>query len=458
MATRTKRPTALTFKTTSARVTIEFKKAGDMMEVVSALREVPAEAEAGRDLLIPIVMLWRGTISMGSKPDVDSIMGMLNHRLRRFDVSSLTPGSLEAGILEAHRARFHALQTSIRNNVPESLPIIEFEYYEDGHVNGLAVLQGDVNAYVFLPAQGIFKIYDTFFRIMSCPSFFPHLGTSALEEAKPFHSGGFAGSYTDLLANRGVDFRNLSSVRPKCPDRSLHAFRLASIAIDFLIQHEIAHILFGHLRRNPSGASLRCLSESTNVPDSYIDPAMLNRQAIELHADLFGIARVIRLHCADANDQFFLERMRLEGRIPGDDPTGKLPTPHDYLLLDCLVAFYMLLWMFGFGVDLGTIGQYEHPPTWTRYFTCLDARKHKIDLGIDIEKSFNFAFANASFMASSAHEALNGGKEDPAFDLLEQPETVTALARHNMTVYDELKRIIPELDRVSYFPNSLEFS
>lgn len=174
-----------------------------------------------------------------------------------------------------------------------TFPDIKFSFIDNPKFNAFAAKAG--NEYLIGVNIGVIPIlFDLFNRIMAYPDLLTNIGVSEKEELdKPSLRQYYCDA--DLLVTVGdFDYQNLETTIPKDPTRHLYAMHMFEIAFDFLLSHELSHILNGHLGYMKENFSMNVLEEL----ETSVTPEMISiKQTFEMDADTIGASKIISNLC-----------------------------------------------------------------------------------------------------------------------------------------------------------------
>ncbi len=156
---------------------------------------------------------------------------------------------------------------------------LHVEFVRSEEVNAQAV-SGDEADYVFITLGTIAKIYGTMSALFCCPDCFPHVGNpyGKKEPKGPFEDGLPPWPMTDGQSACVCYF-------PADEERMAFAMMLADLALEFIIFHELGHVLGGHLELSSHRLGQSQMSEA-NSPVEMRN--MVLRQVLEIDADFFA--------------------------------------------------------------------------------------------------------------------------------------------------------------------------
>lgn len=190
----------------------------------------------------------------------------------------------ENGFLNIYTSRFKLYINDVKSNI----------YFDQSRIIDYGVVNStDINAFAYATESsspqkldfiginfGIFyTLSDIFCRIMSHPENFIDIGDPSLEDKK---QSIITDLYTDIIRAR------LKPAIPACKTRLGFAMELTHLAIDFLFNHELAHIRNGHLDYVREVFSSNHWSETASVK---VDPII--QQTLEWDADCGGVAMML---------------------------------------------------------------------------------------------------------------------------------------------------------------------
>jgi hypothetical protein len=212
---------------------------------------------------------------------------------------AITVPELVDGILEILRKEAGNGDTLVRN-IPDVLSGIT----DNKTFNAMAFEQG--GQYVIAVNHGVlFLIQDMVNRLLCLPEVFPWIGNPSLEdERRQFHP-----TSNDAIEYMRAFIAEPKRVLPNDPVRRDAAKLLFVAAMEFIVSHELWHILGGHVRWNASRTTEWCLAEVSNYKRLSDGIAY---QALEMDADAFAVwvslVRTLALAAA-SHDQGNLSRV-----------------------------------------------------------------------------------------------------------------------------------------------------
>ena len=197
-------------------------------------------------------------------------------------------------------------------------------------------------AYIGLYIGSAFKIFNYFFQALSHPNFLNSIGNPKSEEYKKKNILGVTLNFNpDGTTNHTyTNSQPMIKYFPNDPVRLNYARLLSLHSIIFLIEHEIAHLLNGHLK-------LRSLHEGENRLDIF------SEQVLEWDADSWamtqGVGRIIK-HISQSPGEI-PEPVRWVYSSFENDLSAWLFSITSYFLLNSSKPF-----------DIGKLEVYDHPP------------------------------------------------------------------------------------------------
>lgn len=309
-----------------------------------------------------------------------------------------------------------------------------------------------LSGYIAFSTDAILVIHDLFYRSLSHPEVLPEIGDPSLERRDDvFHSQGISDSYDEILAARRPGGGRLEQVQPKCPVRRSYALRLATIALDFLVLHELCHVRHGHCQlANDLGWPF--------IPELWLDARQadfkpsdyLTAQAMEMDADAFPSIRSFVDHCGKPEERNWKATEALSFRKKADCVIDPLIVA----TFDWSFAITCLFWCFRIEFDPATANE------WTHYPAPLRARNAAATIATlllerfndpEAAKRFSKAYSDAAGAVVKAHRHLGRRFLPAELPLLADP--YTPLKSHFNVVKAEWTRIRPRLLNYSYVTN-----
>ncbi len=156
------------------------------------------------------------------------------------------------------------------------IPKIEFKVFISDEIKAGSKLIEDGSYIIYISNAALVFIYDLFNRMLSYKNILPEIGNSEDEELEE-----------PSMINYGILERN--GIIPKNKERKYFAGMLIDQALWFMFQHELSHILRGHVDYNYN------ISKEANFTlfnESKLDP--LTRQTLEMDADSYAICWMLK--------------------------------------------------------------------------------------------------------------------------------------------------------------------
>lgn len=225
-------------------------------------------------------------------------------------------------------------------------PSVNVDYIDNTLLNAVASKK-DGKYYIGIYAGTFILLNELFLRMMSSPNIYPEIGDSSKEvpTKKLFNPHQFDLSIYSMCKPDDED------VMPKDPTRRLYAALLTKTALNFLFDHEYAHIAFGHVDYLAASQKIFSMEENEIIK---VDP--LNYQTLEMDADCFATHQGMLL-LKKINDSPLIVK---EQRRP-------FYCGWENGMFNWLFAVYSLFRIFGYkNYKLSELLQYTHPPTGIR--------------------------------------------------------------------------------------------
>lgn len=184
----------------------------------------------------------------------------------------------------------HYIQSTKEFCIYREAPKIQFGFINNPELNAVAIIAEDDEYFIGINAGTVIIIYDIFYRMLSYTNLLPQIGDPKQETLSEPSLRSFYLDADLMITCGDPDYKTLKLLYPKDDTRRHYANHLVSIAIDFLIAHEVTHVLNGHLCLIKSKFSKSHYYETSNT-DSREE--ILLRQVLEMDADTVGATRVI---------------------------------------------------------------------------------------------------------------------------------------------------------------------
>lgn len=150
--------------------------------------------------------------------------------------------------------------------------------------------------YVIAMYEGLVRtMLDTFNRALSHPLLFQHIGDPSKEVTDRQGIGDFYVNF-DVLIEKGLN-GIYTCPTPKCEIRKAYAIHQAMMATKFVFEHELSHILFGHVDWLQFIGKVNYLNELNYIDKnlSSSEQFTLDLLTLEMDADCTALARCINL-------------------------------------------------------------------------------------------------------------------------------------------------------------------
>ncbi|HTC00736.1 MAG TPA: hypothetical protein VK705_08640, partial [Ferruginibacter sp.] len=307
-------------------------------------------------------------------------------------------------------------------------PIANVNYINNSVLNAVASKEKDTEKYYIGIYAGTFILLnELFLRMMSSPNILPHIGDVSKEDPtkKLFNPQQFD---LDTYFIAKPDEEN---IMPKDTKRQLYASLFTKTALNFLFDHEYAHIAFGHVDYLATQQNIFTISE-----DEILNDIPLNSQTLEMDADSFAAHQGLGL-LKSIND------------TPSQLPEYRREFFCDWKngLSNWFFSIYCLFRIFGYkNFEHSKLLKYSHPPTGIRqrliagslynYFTK--------NLNVGIEQEFweihHDAIDNVEKAFNEISETILNRN---AIDFAYTPEA----GKHMKLIVDNWNNVRPKLEK-----------
>ncbi|HEY9048287.1 MAG TPA: hypothetical protein VIN08_20410 [Ohtaekwangia sp.] len=194
------------------------------------------------------------------------------------------------------RRRFSAVNTFLKHSYP-NLPEIHLDFIENDSLNAAATKYKG-NYFIGINLGSYFLIYDMFMKMLASKSVWPKIGNNQLEtDHKKILK-----AYINIYDKITFRFDNQDIAIPQDKLRLEFAILCTNHAFDFLIYHEIAHILRGHvgylaslIENNFYWREFDNLSQRSKLPSDV-------SQTLEMDADSFATNRSLNIIASNLKD------------------------------------------------------------------------------------------------------------------------------------------------------------
>ena len=232
-----------------------------------------------------------------------------------------------------------------RSVYPE-FPFANVNYINNNLLNAVASKESD-KYYIGIYAGTFILLNELFLRIMSSPNILPEIGDISKEgKTKKLFNPQQYDLDTYFLCKPDEE-----NIMPKDTTRQLYASLFTKAALNFLFDHEYAHIVFGHVDYIASTKKIFSITEEESSEETPLDS-----QTLEMDADSFAAHHGMLLL-----------------KILNDDPSQlsefRRPFFCDWKkgVSNWLFSIYSLFRIFGYkNYTHDMLLKYSHPPTGLR--------------------------------------------------------------------------------------------
>lgn len=332
-------------------------------------------------------------------------------------------------ILKTQR-KFAAKQISVlQTQIPKERTIdIHFDYVDSGAMQAVAEVRNFIGL-IGVCTGAIFLPMDTICRMLAHPDVLPALGDRRKESVRIHHSEGMYSNFERLVEHRTFSayIADPDGI-PLDDTRREFASFASQLAQDFLVLHELAHVVLGHCEWLPTQGTPLILEVT-----SYESPsAAIARQAIEMDADLFAVSITI-------------------------DRLVKMQIPNEYMGFGANVEQRLLCWCFGlyvffrhWGIDVDQtqLLKLGHPPPVMRFVIALICAHETLKiLGHGAANNFKPICRHAMESVEFAISKIGGtAMTREKADALADP----AIDDHHRVLRAKLLSLMPDLQRYSH--------
>ncbi len=194
-------------------------------------------------------------------------------------------------VFEYYRNRAIKYIESCRNHesLIKSPPNIHFDFIDSPEFNAIAAKTNDGFYFIGINAGAVVILYDLFFRMLSNPLVLGEVGDTSLETK---NSPTIRNYYLDanLLVTCGdIDYNAYQMAIPNDKIRQAYARHLVDVSVDFLVAHELTHIINGHLDfiKTRFGTNIY---EERNIK-AISEDDILTIQTLEMDADCLAVCK-----------------------------------------------------------------------------------------------------------------------------------------------------------------------
>jgi hypothetical protein len=280
---------------------------------------------------------------------------------------------------------------------------------------------------------------DSFQRMLSHPGILTTIGDSGTESIACQFGEGLATDVDELHRQRRQHGRPEHPPIPKDEMRRAFAIAATQFAFDFLVIHELAHIVVGHLGFMKSKGYLAYILEAAGgkTDKQQSEPPNIVRQAVEYGADTTAVGITIEKILSNRG----LVQSRTQDVFPGVE---------QQLAIWCFaINVFFRLW--GISIDINSMDKGKYPPTAMRFSLAINLantllRKMRPDLNPSFLDISNYAFTEANdAIIAIGGSTIQKCDLDPVFSAEGQ-------AHHARIRNCWFKEIVPELKAHSYVP------
>jgi hypothetical protein len=203
------------------------------------------------------------------------------------------PESGFGGLLRQIKELTEARIKSFRNNYPLRNPLPEVIVdFTDGRMLDASAIKYGGEYFIAIPVATPLIIYGTMLRLLSHPNVLADIGDPSNEVAvSQIFPVAYSLDELDKYVSKGTIRKE--DCRPKNKDREMAAKCLAQLTIEFIIAHEFRHIHAGHLGYLFTNSKMPIVLAEMCGQQGQARSSM-KRQALEMDADCYGMATVLR--------------------------------------------------------------------------------------------------------------------------------------------------------------------
>jgi len=228
---------------------------------------------------------------------------------------------------------------------------IYVDFVDSGELNAVADVR-ELWGLVGLLRGTVLLPLDMFSRMLAHPKVLPDIGDPSKESMHAQHTEGLVPDFDQLTASRRSAGQSPEPLSPVDPLRSRFASLAAEIAYDFLVLHELSHIMYGHCEYLQAKNGIPFILEVAHRSPTDAQDNRL-RQAIEFHADKCSAHIGLSSMLSFSNEV----------------PSAFAPiysTPEQRLFLWCFaISGVFRLW--GLRIDPSELDAEGYPPTALRF-------------------------------------------------------------------------------------------
>jgi hypothetical protein len=256
----------------------------------------------------------------------------------RFDTDALRPDHGLRTVLERHRRNVEKWLRDVRELHCPKMGPVHFDYVENTAINAVA-FEADGHEFVGVWVGAMASIYSFFGCMLANRNLLPDIGVVSAEiEFEP-----------------KVDDAEWLLRIPKDPARKAYAHLLSTIAVEFLFQHELGHLMNGHVRLLNKLKGINYVVEFEARPSQVL--SNLDLQMLEMDADSFAVGQGMAT---------VLGRLHEQGKVFPADWRQWYENPR-HALFTWLFSVYSLFRLLYRGpVNLDDLEAAGHPPPGIR--------------------------------------------------------------------------------------------
>lgn len=166
-----------------------------------------------------------------------------------FDLFTQDKGGISRRLLKTDKSTFRNFLNYYSENMAlkKPFPKIIVDYVNNNNLQAFARSHSDSSAIIGIYEGCHFILRDYYLRLLSYDSLFPNIGDPTSEVISKPSLRNFYTSFEELVSFGDLkDYDQYDLLVPQCPTRKVFADLLSSLAIHFIFEHELSHILNGH--------------------------------------------------------------------------------------------------------------------------------------------------------------------------------------------------------------------
>lgn len=174
-------------------------------------------------------------------------------------------------------------------NLIKPFPKIIYDFVNSEDFNAFAMKS--TNEYIIGINEAVILIlFNLFNRMLACNDVLVHIGDSSEEDYSKTVNDYYVSTKDLITKGYGGKYE---SIEPKNKLRKYYAIHLTKLAMEFIFEHELSHILFGHVDYLNAKYGIRTYSEFNFK--NVINADNLDIQTLEMDADCTALARCCAL-------------------------------------------------------------------------------------------------------------------------------------------------------------------